>query len=156
MFWCCKKRYIIYKPQCECVSDASRYSTLAPAHWTCMVLQNARKTVEDRRQKSVGAEQLVNKGQSRDKKPTSNANASYWSRWILFAVHNIDFQCSVAEMCSSVWMHKVESLMNFLMVILNWSFLEFIFWFQSFSFHVVYFEVFNFDAFDFNTFNFEK
>ena len=54
MFWCCKKRYIIYKPHSECVSDASRYSTLAPAHWTCMVLQNARKTVEDRRQKSVG------------------------------------------------------------------------------------------------------
>ena len=53
----------IHHRQASCVSDASRYSTLAPAHWTCMVLQNARKTVEDRRQKSVGAEQLVNKGQ---------------------------------------------------------------------------------------------
>ena len=29
----------IHHRQASCVSDASRYSTLAPAHWTCMALE---------------------------------------------------------------------------------------------------------------------
>lgn len=33
----------IHHRQASCVPDASRYSTLAPAHWTCMALENARK-----------------------------------------------------------------------------------------------------------------
>ena len=34
---------MIHHRQASCVPDASRYSTLAPAHWTCMALENARK-----------------------------------------------------------------------------------------------------------------
>ena len=46
MFWDIAKQgawRTIHHRQASCVSDASRYSTLAPAHWTCMALENARK-----------------------------------------------------------------------------------------------------------------